>query len=294
MAKYRKWLGYVVFAVIACGLFMYLCFPSEAVREYMEASTSKVAPAFSLKIRRVRLTLPFGLELEQTYLDHLYQPGITLFKADSFVLIPSMQTFVLRKPVLRFDCRAYKGSIKGIVASETFSLAGPYQSDIEVDGVLLGQYPLLRQKLKRQCTGAMTGTLSYMWAQGDFLQGSGRADLSIADGTVRFAQPFLGLESVDFHRISAQVILKNQTISLHRLDFQGKQVEGTGSGTIRLNPSFERSSLDLTVSVKPVPNFFEDKGGLLDAAQFLVKRSKDNHFTMNVRGTIAQPRINFI
>lgn len=294
MAKYRKWLAYVLFAAVASGVFLYICFPSEAVQQYLEGSATGLDPSLSLRVDRLRLAFPFGLKLENPDLGLKESPGISLFKADSFVLMPSMRTLTLRRPALEFDCRAYAGKIQGVIALRKFSLAGPFESHIEITGVRLGQYPFLGEWLKRDLTGTMSGTISYVCSRRDYLLGSGDGDFSILDGSVRFAQPFLGVESLDFHRIDASIVIEKQEISLTRLEFKGKQMEGMASGSIHLNSNFQKSSLNLKLQVKPLADFLADEEKFFDAAKFLTQRLTSGNFTLVIRGTVARPRINFI
>lgn len=294
MAKYRKWLGYILFSVIVGGIFLYCCFPSKALREYLEGSAGRFDPQLALRIHRIRPMLPFGLKLVNTEVTLKEKPRISLFKADSFVVMPSLRVLMLRGSAFSFDCSAYGGKIQGVIAFKTYSLGGPFVSDIQITGVRLGEYPFLRELLKRELTGAMSGTVTYTCSQGNFLQGSGKGDLSVSNGSVRFARPFWGVESVDFQRLDAQIVLEKQRISLARFDFKGKQMEGKVSGTIHLNPNLPKSSLDLTVAVKSFPSFFRDKAGFFDAAKLFVERLKDGNFKITIRGTVAQPRINFI
>ncbi|MBN1843601.1 MAG: type II secretion system protein GspN [Deltaproteobacteria bacterium] len=294
MRKYRKLVGYGLFAAIVSALSLFFCFPSEAVRQYLEGSAYNVDPAFALKINGVRPVLPFGLELQKADLSRKDQPGISLFKADSFVLRPSTRILVLKRPALRFDCRTYGGRIRGVIAFKTFTLGGPFQSDMEMTGIRLGQYPLLKERLKRECTGVLSGTVTYAGNRESLLQGSGKGDLSIINGSLKFSQPFLGVESMDFERMEIRMVLENQKISVAHFDCKGKQLEGTASGTIHLNTIIPRSSLNLKVAVKPVTDVSGNNGGLFDLAKLLGQRSKDGVFNIGIRGTIAKPRINFI
>lgn len=290
MGKYKKWLGYVLFAAIVSGAFLYFCFPSEAVRQYVEGSATRFHPALALSVNGLQPAFPFGLKLENTDLGLSERPGISLFKADSLVVMPSIRVLTLRRPAIRFDCRAYGGNIQGVIALKTFSLGGPIESDIQITGVHLGQHQFLKEWFKRELTGEMSGTVTYSGSQDSFIRGSGKGDFSIANGSVQLSQPFLGVESVDFQRIDAQMVLEKQRISLARFDFKGKLMEGNASGSIHLNPNLPKSRLDLKVTVKALG----DKAGLFDAVKFLGQRFKEGIFEITIGGTFDQPQINFI
>jgi type II secretion system protein N len=294
MPRYKTWLGYVLFAAVVCIMFLYVCFPSDAVRQYVEGSVSRLNPALALRLGQVTPVLPFGLRFEDCHLGLKERPGILLFKADSFVLMPSIRMLTLTGPAFRFACEAYGGKVRGAIAFKTFSFQGPFRSDVEITDVQVGQYPYLSEWLKRGLTGTMSGSVTYAGGPGGFPQGSGKAKVSILNGTVRFAQPFLGVESLKFQRIDGRMALEKQKISLSRCDFKGKDVEGQVSGTVHLNPNFPRSTLDLSVAIKTAPTFLTDEGRLFTAGTFLAKRLQQGDFKIHIRGTVAQPRIDFM
>ncbi len=294
MSKYKKLLGYTLFAVIMCCFFLYIFFPFETLRQFLESSITKISPELSLKIDSLRPALPFGLKLENTDLRHDSEPQIPFFEADVVLLVPSILTIIQRKPIIQFACGAYGGKLHGTFTSKTFSLKGPFESDIHITGVRLGQYPMLKEKLKRKCSGAMNGTITCKFGQEGLLEGSGKASFSIVNGKINFIQPFLGMEAVDFKRIDADIKLINRTIFLDELSFAGKQVEATGNGTVRLNRHFERSGLNITVQIKPLSDFLGANNGIFDAAQLFINQLKKDKFSLKIHGTIAQPRFNFI
>ncbi len=278
MTVRRKWIGYLLFAVALIGFFLYFCFPSEALRGYLEGSAARFAPGLALSVHSVQPALPFGLKLENTDLGLRKSPQVAIFKADRLLVMPSMRTLALGKPAFRFDCEAYGGKIEGVLAFNKFSWEGPVHSDVKINGLHLGQYPCLQRWLQGEVTGAMSGTLIYVGVPEDLIHGSGEGNLSILNGSFRFVQPFLGMESVAFHRLDAQMVLEEQKISLTSLNFDGKQVKGTASGNIYLQPKIAESSLDLKVALKGFSAFLKQKGD----------------YTIAIRGTFDQPKISFM
>jgi type II secretion system protein N len=291
--KRTIWLGYGIFGVLVVLVSLYICFPRKTAHRYLEALASRIEPGVVLKIEKIRPALPFGLRAERADLEYKNDPGNILFKADSFVIMPSLRTLTLRKPAVRFACEAYGGTITGVVTSGQYNFHGPYSSDIEVSGVQLGLYKALQEKLKRNCSGTMDGALTYDWTQGGFLRGEGQGKFSVVDGRIFFVEPFMDLQSMDFHRINVQMVLDGQQLIVNGFDLGGRQMDASASGTIYLDSVFDRSSLDLMVSVKPSADFLTKKRALFDAVSFLTKRLEEGRFIVNVRGTLAQPRIVF-
>ncbi|NVM21199.1 MAG: type II secretion system protein GspN [Desulfobacterales bacterium] len=296
MKKYKRLLGYILFAAILTAVLLYWRFPSEAVRQYLQAAAGRFDPHLAVTVHDVRPVLPFGLEISKAELGLKERPGLSLFKADSFVVMPSLRVLVLGRPAFRFDCKAYGGEIQGVISFKKYSLEGPFDTEIQVNSVRLGRHLSLKELFKREMTGEINATVNYTCSKGNFLLGGGSGDISVSNGSIRFAQPFLNMESFDFERLDAKIVLEEQRISLDSFDFKGKQMEGKVSGTIHLSPNFEsfaRSNLNLTVAAKAFPSLFKEMGGLLDVTRFLGQGSKDGSFTITIRGTVAQPRISF-
>ena len=94
--------------------------------------------------------------------------------------------------------------------------------------------------------------------------------------------------------VDAQMVLEKQRISVDRCDFAGKQMEGNMSGSILLNSNLADSRLDLKVAVKPLSDFLGDKGGgLLDVVKLLGQSFSKGTYKITIRGTFAQPQVNF-
>ena len=294
MRKGTKWFSYVVFVGFVGLVSLYISFPSDAARKYLEGLAEHLAPQLVMKVEHIRPALPFGLKADQTSFAYRDKPRIFLVKADSFVVMPKVWTFFLRKPAFRFDCQAYGGRIKGRIGSSNLNFEGPYSSYVKVFHVDLDKCSAFKETLKRDFSGTLDGEVTFQWVPDGFLQGSGEGVFSVANGRVLFAQPFMDLDSLDFRRIDIRMVLRDKQVLLDRFDFKGDQMEGTASGTVFLDPVFERSTLDLRVSVKPSSEFLIEKRELFDAARFLANRLNEDRFTLNVRGTIGQPRANFM
>jgi type II secretion system protein N len=295
VGKLKKPVAYFLFVFTVTLFFLYICFPAQAVREYLEEAAGRFAPALSLKIRNVLPALPLGLRLDQALLSYKDEPAIPLFKAGSFVIMPSFRIMTTGRPVVRFDCQAYGGKMEGVIAFESFNFKGPSRFRVELAGVQLGEYQLIKKRLGRECSGIVDGSFDFALDGTDLFNGSGKADISVTNGSVEFAEPFLGMTSVDFSHVHAQVVLQKRQLSVSRLDFEGSQIKGAGEGTVLIDRDFERSNLDLTLTVSPAPGFRQNgKEDIADAAGLFLKRLNGESFAVKIRGTISQPRISFL
>jgi type II secretion system protein N len=293
--RLKKPVTYFVFVLTVTLFFLYICFPAQTVREYLEASAGRFAPAFSLKILDVLPDLPMGLRLNQARLSYKDEPAIPLFKADTFVIMPSIRIVTSGRPVVRFDCQAYGGRMEGVIAFESLDFKGPLRFKVELAGIQLGQYQLIKKRLGRECSGVVGGSLQFAFDGTNPFNGSGKGDISVTNGSVEFAEPFLGMTSVKFSQAHAQVVFEKRQLSVSGLNFEGSQINGAGKGTIVIDRDFARSNLDLTVAISPAPGFRRNgQEGTADAARLFLKRLEENPFAVRIRGTISQPRISFL
>ncbi len=293
--RLKKPVAYFLFVFTVTLFFLYICFPAQAVREYLEESAGRFAPTLSLKIRNVLPALPLGLKLDQARLSYKDEPAIPLFKAGSFVIMPSIRIMTTGRPVVRFDCQAYGGKMEGVIAFENFNFKGPFHLRVKLAGLQLGEYQLIKKRLGRECSGIVGGSLDFALDGTGLFDGSGKGDMAVTEGSVEFAEPFFGMTSVDFTQVHAQVVLQKRQLSVRRLDFEGSQIKGAGEGTILIDRDFGRSTLDLTFTISPAPGFRQNgQDDIADTAGLFLKRLNGAPFAVKIRGTISQPRISFL
>ena len=288
--RLAKILGYALFLVGIASFFLYLYFPSEGVRQYVEASATRISPDLSVDVEGIRPSLPFGIKLKNTRVHHESKPGPALFVADTLVLLPTIDTILKWRPIFRFSCDAYGGEIDGRLAFDSFAFDGDIASDVDLKGILLERYPMLRERLKRKCTGVISGAVSYAFDTKAVLAGSGQADLSVRDGTVGFIQPFMGLDRLGFEHIDIRVRVEDEQAVVQKLSVKGDMLNAEGRGTIRLNQRLGRSMLDLTVQIDPSSGFLGNDQGTLNLARLFMNGAGSGQLQVRIHGTLSQPR----
>jgi type II secretion system protein N len=292
MANHKKLLGYLLFCAVVGALFMYFCFPSQAVSNYLEGSTARFAPDVHLKVERISPALPLGLELENASFSLKRRPHIPLLSLRNFEIMPSLGTLTAGKPVFRFYGGAYGGEMEGIVQFDSFLLKGPIRLDAKIKDVRLEEYPRLKEWFDGDLAGIMTGTMAYASAEGGFINGKGEGDFSVLNGTIQFTQPFLGLQFIPFERVDASMFLDNHILSLDRFDFRGEEIQGEVSGTISLEFPLAESVLDLRVVFDRFSPGAQP-GGFFDVMRVMERSRGGRPFAIDVNGTVAEPRISF-
>lgn len=120
----------------------------------------------------------------------------------------------------------------------------------------------------------------------------GTADINteIRPARISLENPFMGVETLEFTSISAQMTLTPRMLQIRNCDATGGQLESKLTGSIVFRQPMSNSRLTLSLTVKPLPAFIADHkedmiGGLL-ASENAQKRG----VVFRISGTIGNPR----
>jgi type II secretion system protein N len=293
MSDYKKWLGYLLFALILTVALLYYRFPSDAVRDYLQSMADRANPPLVLSLDDVQPSFPIGLKLVETKVALKDIPDRVILSADSLLLRPQLWPLLQGRPVYRFHCLAYKGDLVGSVYLEKNGTTGFIDTKIDLRNIRVGDYAYLSYLIGRHVEGTLDGTVSYRGQRNPLMDGSGQANLRLSQGRVELLQPFITLESIDFNEMEIEVVLKKQQINLSRLELKGQQLHGTLSGTITLKQELAKSGLDLRGTIEPFAGLFKGTAGTSDTVQFFKQRLKGGAFPLVIQGTVGEPKINF-
>ena len=92
--KNKKWLGYILFTILLTTGLLYYCFPSDAFRNYLQATAERINSQYLLSVEKVSPTFPPGFSLRKTQLSLKINPDAGLFVADSLVIRPEIWSFL--------------------------------------------------------------------------------------------------------------------------------------------------------------------------------------------------------
>lgn len=293
ISKNKKWLGYLLFALILTVALLYYRFPSDALRDYLQAMADRANPPLALSVDRVEPSFPIGLKLVETQVALKNIPDRVILRADSLLLKPRLWSLLRGKPEYCFHCLAYKGDLIGCVYFKKDRTRAFIDTEIDLRNIRVGDYAYLSHLIGRHVEGTLDGTVSYRGQYNLLMDGSGEANLRLSHGRVELLQPFLTFESIEFNEMEIEIVLKKQQINLARLELKGQQLHGTLSGTITLKQEFAKSSLDLKGTIEPFAEFFKSTEGIRDTVALFTKRLKKGTFSFVIHGTLGEPKIKF-
>jgi len=293
ISKNKKRFGYLLFALVLTAALLYYRFPSDVLRDYLQATADKVTPTLLLSIDRIEPSIPIGLNFLKTKVAFKDIPDRVIFTADSFLLRPQLMALLRGKSKYSFRCVAYKGDLSGCVYIKRDGAKGFIDTEIELKDIHIGDYTYLAYLIGRHVEGTLGGTISYKGRHDSLTTGSGKANLTLSHGRVKLLQPLLTFDSIDFNEMGIEMVLKKQKIKIARLEFKGQQLQGALSGTITLKEEFAKSSLDLRGTIEPFAAFFKNATGIQDTVKFFKERLNMGTLSFVIRGTLKEPRIKF-
>ena len=293
ISKNKKWFGYIFFCIIVAGSLLYYRFPSDALRDYLKITANNLNNSATLSIGQIKPSLPFGLKFGQTELFLKGRPPIKLFRADSIFVKPDPWAFFKGKSKYCFECLTYGGDARGCVYFKENSMEPPFDTEIELTNIQIAKYEHLKDLIGLQIDGILSGTIFYKGQHKNLMDGTGGANLKVLDGKVELFVPILSLESIEFHEIKSDMMLKKQMIHIKRFELTGPLLRGTLSGNIRLKKEFVKSALNLKGTVEPFTSFFKSLGSVSNTVSFFKQRLKKGAIHFIIHGTLAEPEIRF-
>ena len=291
--KNKKWFGYTFFCIIVAASLLYYRFPSDALRDYLKITANNLNNSTTLSIGQIKPSLPFGLKFGQTELILKDKPSIKLFRADSLFIKPDPWAFFKGKSKYCFECLAYGGDVRGCVYFKENSMETPFDTEIELTNIQIAKYEHLKDMIGLQVDGILYATIFYNGQHKNPMDGTGEANIKLLDGSIELLVPILSLESIEFHEIKSDMMLKKQTIHIKRLELTGPLLRSTLSGTIGLKKEFLKSALNLKGTVEPFTSFFKGMGVASNAVSFFKQRLKKGALHFIIHGTLADPKIRF-
>ena len=273
---------------------LYVRFPSDALRNYLQATVAEMDPNYDVSIGKSQLAFPFGVKLFKTVLVPRKQPDRNLFIADRLLIRPEIVSFVKGEPKYKFDCLAYNGDLKGFFRFKKKGMDAPFTTMIELRDIHMADYAYLSTLIGRNVKGILGGIVNYSGQRGLLINGNGEANLKISDGWVQLLDPIFGLDSIAFDDLRIKMVLGKRKIRLTNVELEGRDLKGTLSGTVSLKKDLSRSNLELKGSIQPLEGLFRGGSGTSDTLQYLKRGLKKGKISFVIRGTPVEPRIRFI
>ncbi|MBE9547106.1 MAG: type II secretion system protein GspN [Proteobacteria bacterium] len=246
--KTKKWIAYTIYGILVTVVFLYWCFPSDNVADYIESTVTANNPNITLSIDSVKLSFPPGIRLNNLLVGFKDKPGSTL-KANILRIRPGLAKLLRGRLSLLLGVDTCKGNIKGrLNFTNLFSVEGHVNAKAKVDNIDIGSCSYLKTLLGRQVTGKLKGSLIYNGNK-ELTNGAGSAEFVLLDGSIQLLKEVFGFDKLVFDAIETDMVLKNRILKMNRLNLSGKQLRGSLNGNIFLDNDITRSRLDIKGNV---------------------------------------------
>jgi type II secretion system protein N len=266
----NKTLWFVIYGILITFVFLYLLFPSDIAKSRLEDALN--SSGLILKSDSLRPSLPCGLKMKNAVLTSA-APVNTYLQGESLDLQFNPISFFRKSKIIGLSGKAYGGRFDGTFVCASFSrMVPPQEGKLKFQNIDLGKYTYIKTLLGREITGKTGGSFIFKNpADGNL---AGTIDLLINGGTFALAEPFLGLNRLDFKRAEIQARIKNGSILLEKMKVSGQQIDCFLNGEITLADDLKNSQLNL-------------KGELVIA-------EKKARMNINISGTLSNPVLRYM
>jgi type II secretion system protein N len=211
----------------------------------------------------------------------------------------SLLSLLFGKRVVTFGAKAFGGSLDGSVTDSEIERV----LDLDMDGLDLGQTPLLAGLLGLPVAGKLSGTANLITPEAHLSKAEGKVSLkldglSVGDGKAKI-RDIIALPKLDAGELTLDAEVKSGQVNVTQLAANGPDLQLSAQGTIRLRDQPEQSLLSLTAEFKFTDHYtnkddmtkalFGPSGAFdLDPQNHRAKRS-DGFYAWRVNGSLSKP-----
>lgn len=283
MGSIQKIVLYIAFSIVMAVVFLYLLFPSDSLRAYIETQIQQNAPEVTVEIGQVSAAFPPGLNLANILCEYQEIPLVT---ASLATVRPALMKLLGSEKVAHFNVDTSEGRIYGRGSLKTDKQM-QMSVDADIEQIALQEIAGLRAISDYIISGLLDGKVSYQATPGR--GGSGNADLMLSDAKLELINPVFGLENFSFSSIEAQLNLSPRRLQLRRCNLKGNEVDGNISGSVMLRNPMGQSRLNLSGVLRPHAEFMAKLQTTVPVALLGGKNLGQKGLPFRITGTIDNP-----
>jgi type II secretion system protein N len=245
-----------VYLLAAALVFLYVGFPSEALREHVAYRLSASLPGLNVAVADVRLSLPAGMSLRGVRVSYAEKPLAVL---DRLRVQPELMSLLQARTVYEFSGAAGSGEISGRAEIDSTTPQPKASLNGRATGVLLQQIPGLQEIYGSRLSGRLDGTFTMSPA------GALAGKLNVTEAQLELASPVFAQNSFTFRTADADIAFQNRTLMLRNGRLKGNELDAEISGSIALGQAPGAGTVSLSGRLTPHPAFMARAEGLLPA-----------------------------
>ena len=271
---------YSVYIIAITGVFLYYLFPSDTMKTYLAYRLSQGNPDITVTIDRVNPVLPPGINLHDVGIVHQNEALIDL---DSLKIMPAVLSLFSDKSTVNFKGRVNAGTFSGRAELDDTSGGQEVKCDGRISGIQVQGIPALQRLPADKISGVLNGNFTYANAGPNrSLEGK----LTLSQCRIELNEAVFNLKSLEFKDIDADLMLKNDTLTIKHTRAKGNQLDADLTGTIGLTG---KSALNLTVSVTPHHLLLAKIEKTLPMDFLRKKKAGNAAISFKIDGTLDEP-----
>ncbi|MBN1380509.1 MAG: type II secretion system protein GspN [Deltaproteobacteria bacterium] len=246
----KQIIGYTAFGLIMLAVFLYLRFPGRVISDYITAMVSARHPEAVLFIGTLNPDFPPGVKMENIACGLKKNPTATMNMNSLNARIGLLDVFK-GETTLFFKGNTYGGGLEGRINFAHFmSLSKPVHFEIRLNNLGLDQCAYLKELLKHQIAGTLTGAFVYRYDYERKGAKNGEGEFTLSNGSYPLRERLLGFEKIDFTRIEGKIAIKNNALKIDRIKMMGPEFNCTLQGDITLNEDIESSTINMNGTIE--------------------------------------------
>lgn len=277
----RKAIGYTAYIVGITAFFLYFLFPSDAVKGYVAYQLGRVD--IDISIDRVSPVMPPGIKLHDVGIS---RGNRTLINLKSVKITPGLLSIFSSKKTARFRGRLHAGIIDGWVEIDNRNDQRTEKIEGTISGVQVQGIPALQGLTAHKISGSLGGDFIIA---GTWPDRTMTGQLTLSDSRISFDQPVIGLPSLEFIKIDADLALNKGNLAIKKLSARGNQLDADISGTIALNEGGPQNALNLNGSISPHHGFLAKMKNSIPASFLLQRKAGNTAISFTIGGTVEAP-----
>jgi type II secretion system protein N len=287
MTNTKKFFLYASYIIAAFIFFLYVLFPSDAVKKYIQHKLEGINPDISVSIDHINPAFPPGVRLNAV---SLYHTKSLLLNAETVKIVPRIFSLFSSTKTLSFKGAAYDGIING--KADIGGDTGQMKLDADLSGIQIKDIPFVKnltgiEKEKYKVVGILNGTITFSENKGS--SRTMGAKLEFSDCKVNLKDPIFNHENFIFSKIKTDLATVRNRLQIKSCDIEGDKINANFSGSILTKNNLGSSNLNLKGEVQLQPLFFKNINQNILASIFPKKMSGNNSFFLTIGGTIDQP-----
>lgn len=252
--------GYGAFYWFMLLVFFYFTFPYDRLRERLvhDFNARQTGPdALRLEVDKIGSYWLSGVEADGMRListptpdpnGKAVKPKVTAVEQAHARL--SLFSLLFGKRVVSFGAKAFGGGLDGSITDSDAERV----LDLELDGLDLGETPVLAGLLGLPVSGKLSGTANLVTPEARLSKAEGKVSmklsgLAIGDGKAKI-RDIIALPKLDAGELTLDADVKSGQVSVTELAAHGPDLEVDASGTIRLRDQPEQSLLSMNAEFK--------------------------------------------